>query len=197
LFGFCLSAAVVDLDTFHIGQWMISRPVVMGPLMGWACGNVLLGAQMGALVELLILAELPLGNAVTLNGAVTISSALLLTCGPHRTDPAVSLPAGFALGELHRLVEKRERSWRNSLTRVAERSVSLGESAPFGRIIAASMGRHVAITALFLFGSVLIAGPALGWGWAQAPAAVRAAFAHAFDWTAWLGAAALLLAFHK
>lgn len=59
-----LIAVLLGLDRTAVGQFMISRPIVAGPLTGLLLGDPLVGLQVGALVELLWIGRLPVGAAI-------------------------------------------------------------------------------------------------------------------------------------
>jgi PTS system mannose-specific IIC component len=59
-----LVAMLTGLDRVALVQAMISRPLVAGPLAGWALGNPLVGLEVGMLLELLWLGRLPVGAAI-------------------------------------------------------------------------------------------------------------------------------------
>lgn len=55
---------LAGLDRVAFVQIMISRPLVAGPLTGWALGHPLVGLEVGMLLELLWLGRLPVGAAI-------------------------------------------------------------------------------------------------------------------------------------
>lgn len=54
--------ALLELDAASVGPFLLSRPFVLGPLVGWAFGDLWAGAAVGAAFEALTLEELPLGG---------------------------------------------------------------------------------------------------------------------------------------
>ena len=56
-----LLLGLLSLDVSAVGQFMLSRPIVVGPLVGTVTGHVELGLTMGALIELLWIADVPVG----------------------------------------------------------------------------------------------------------------------------------------
>jgi len=44
LFSYCAFSALVELDNLRAGQFMIARPIVLGPLLGWFLGDAGRGA---------------------------------------------------------------------------------------------------------------------------------------------------------
>ena len=55
---FCAVIALLELDTTYFGQVLVSRPVVVGSLLGFISGNFFLGLQIGR-ARLRIGKELP------------------------------------------------------------------------------------------------------------------------------------------
>ena len=53
--------AVLALDHIAVGQFMVSRPLVVGTVMGWYFGNTSLGFLAGAVAELLWVHVIPVG----------------------------------------------------------------------------------------------------------------------------------------
>lgn len=153
--------AVLEADAALVGQWLLSRPLVVGPLVGWAAGEPALGAALGALVEVFCLEELPVGSVVPPNGTVAVGTAVLLSAGPSGVPPGLALPVGLALGAAHGRLEVRLRSWRAALTARALESVVTEGTVPWRALWSRSLGAHVAATALFVYAAVALGGPVL------------------------------------
>jgi len=51
----------ISLDRTAAFQVMISRPIITGPLIGFVCGSLVIGAVIGVLLELLWIGDLPVG----------------------------------------------------------------------------------------------------------------------------------------
>lgn len=70
------------LDRYQIGQLMISRPIVVGPVIGWAIGSVQTGLAVGALFEILWLRRPPIGGFIapeaTFSTAVASAAAVIV-----------------------------------------------------------------------------------------------------------------------
>ena len=93
--GLSLLGGVAALDGTSVGQVMISRPLVVGFLAGALVGDPLIGATVGALLELYLLVSYPSGGVRFPEGAtatvVAVASATVVE-GPG------SLAVGVALG---------------------------------------------------------------------------------------------------
>src|SRR5262249_17459723 len=148
---------------------------------GLACGNIWLGVQIGVLIELLIVREIPVGNVLPLNGALAAAIIVFLSGGAAHVEPAAAFPVGVALGSLHRRVERRMRIWRIRMNRMAEDALDREERIPFGKILTYSLGGHALLTAAFLYVTVLVLSPTLSWGWTVVPEGIRLGLRWAFE----------------
>lgn len=68
LFGLSLSGAIILLDSTAAFQMLIAQPLFACPLLGLIGGNVELGFQMGFLLQLIWLANMPVGAAIIPEG---------------------------------------------------------------------------------------------------------------------------------
>ena len=68
LFGLSLSGAFILLDSTAAFQMLIAQPLFACPLLGLLGGNVELGFQMGFLLQLIWLANMPVGAAIIPEG---------------------------------------------------------------------------------------------------------------------------------
>jgi mannose/fructose/N-acetylgalactosamine-specific phosphotransferase system component IIC len=66
-------AGLISLDITGFGPWMVSQPLVAGPIFGWLMGQVKVGVVIGGITQLLWMDVTPVGvgipfdtNAVTL-----------------------------------------------------------------------------------------------------------------------------------
>jgi mannose/fructose/N-acetylgalactosamine-specific phosphotransferase system component IIC len=191
----CAGVAALELDAVLVGQWMLSRPLLVGPLVGWVCGSPAMGAAVGAMIELFSLEDLPVGCVIPLNGTVAAAGAVLLLAGPHAVPAAAALPAGLALGIGHRALESRVRTWRSDLTAELMEALARDEEPPWRAVLFKSLALQWAMTALFLYLGTALAGPALSRLWDLAPAFGREGLTAAFGWVPLVGLAVLLQSF--
>jgi mannose/fructose/N-acetylgalactosamine-specific phosphotransferase system component IIC len=75
--GLIILGALLNLDKQVFGQFMVSRPLVTGLIMGLATGEVGFGIWMGLSAELLWMATLPLGGQITPNAGLAASAAFI------------------------------------------------------------------------------------------------------------------------
>jgi len=179
--------SAVELDGVQVGQFMLSRPLVLGPLLGLLFGVPETGLALGLCGELLSLDDLPLGGNLPLNVTVAVSAALLLTCGPRPVPPELALPAGLLAGWAHRCLETSLRHRRREYSSLAESRVRQGARPPWGRLIAGALAEQAAGTFAVLLVCVFVAGPALRGLWPYAPRVVVVALAWAWWLAPWLG----------
>ena len=83
--------ALLSLDRTAWGQLMISRPVVLAPIIGLLCGNGTVGLFVGVLIELLWISDLPVGAAIpsddTLFAAVASGVITTIVTSRDISDP--------------------------------------------------------------------------------------------------------------
>ena len=72
------------LDRVFI-QAMISRPVVIAPLMGWLLGDLYAGLVIGAIIELIWIDRLPIGTYIPPNDSLTavLATSTAVLSGSH------------------------------------------------------------------------------------------------------------------
>lgn len=61
---------IIGLDRTAAGQFMISQPIVAGPLIGWFLGDVITGLIVGAVLELLWVMDMPIGTFVPADSTI-------------------------------------------------------------------------------------------------------------------------------
>ncbi len=84
IFGVALAGGIVGLDRTAVGQFMISQPVVVGPLTGWLLGDLSAGLVIGAVLELVWVLDMPVGTFVPADatvGAVSATAIAVLGSG--------------------------------------------------------------------------------------------------------------------
>lgn len=150
--------AVVELDASAAGQFMVSRPIVLGPVLGAALGQPGLGAGLGILCELLSLEDLPVGGKLPLNATVAVGAALILALGPSPVTPELALPVGLAAGWGHGRWDGFLRRRRAGLNAVVEGRLSQGLEPRLGALAAGQLLRQAAGTFALLLAILLCRG---------------------------------------
>ncbi len=172
------AVAAAELDVASAGQFMVSRPIVLGPLLGAAMGEPSSGAALGAALELCSLRALPVGGSLSWNAAVAAGTAVLLCAGPTRLPLEGGFFAGLLAGRLHQAAEARLRASRAAFGRAADRDVEKGRSLT-GAYIASSLAAQFVMTALIVFLVLRLAQPVWAGlaGWKVVAGALRTVFA--------------------
>ncbi len=189
-----LAAAAAELDVACVGQFMLSRPLVLGGALGAALGRARLGAGVGILCELFSLAELPVGSHVPLNATVATASAILMIAGAAPVPLEAAFPAGLFLGWVHRRAETLLRRRRDRLGALVEGRLARGQEPALGRLAAGEAAKEFLLTAGVLAAGLALRAPLRG-GLTIAPEAVRAGLNIGLALSPWLAAAALLQSF--
>ena len=116
IFKFSFAGAFLCLDRVACGQFMFSRPIVAGTIIGWLNGNSPLGLLTGSLLELLWLHELPVGCAIPTDDTIIaiLGSGIITTIASrqHLQNPAqigslifIILSILFCLAPLSRKID--------------------------------------------------------------------------------------------
>ena len=95
-----LLMALISLDVSAVGQFMFSRPIVIGPLVGWICGVPQIGLELGALIELIWIADVAVGAHLPMDLSVLAGISVAFACELSQGRSPVPTEAlmTFALG---------------------------------------------------------------------------------------------------
>jgi mannose/fructose/N-acetylgalactosamine-specific phosphotransferase system component IIC len=115
---------LLGLDAVQAGQFLLSRPAFVGPLLGWLNGCPLEGARLGILIELLYIDFIPVGGVVPPNGAAAAAAAVLAHAGG--LAPSLAFFLGLGAGVAFSPVEYRLRAARSAWNPLVEAQVSGG-----------------------------------------------------------------------
>lgn len=104
-FPVAILIAFLSLDETAVGQFMVSRPIVVGPLVGWLIGRTDIGLDMGALIELIWIGDVPVGAHLPLDLAMLTGTSVALACelspnfgiGSDITKAAITYALGIAI----------------------------------------------------------------------------------------------------
>jgi PTS system mannose-specific IIC component len=174
-------ALFAGLDRTAAFQFMISRPIVAAPMVGWLLGDPLAGLQIGAMVELLWLGRLPIGAAIPPDDTqVAVGGTVLAISMGNMLDLAglafstLAVLTAMPLGKVGQLIDRAARHWNGLLLVKAEAHLAAGHLAAVerthlrgvGHFARVSLATFVVITTagsffLFHFASLLI-GPLSG-----------------------------------
>jgi mannose/fructose/N-acetylgalactosamine-specific phosphotransferase system component IIC len=185
--------SLLELDSAQVGQFMLSRPLVLGSLLGLLCGTPQVGVALGLCCELLSIDDLPVGDRLPLNAAVAAGASILMTCSPRPLPAAGALPAGLAVGWAHQKLETALRYRRQALCGEADSCLCGGGMPSWGRLIGRALTEQAAGTFFLLIIGVCVAGTVLSSLWLRAPRGVVAGLESGWKLAPWLG---LGVAFH-
>lgn len=135
---FCALGALLVLDDSRLGQSMLSRPIVIGPLLGWYLGNPAQGTLLGAAVELLTLESLPIGPKPPING--TLAACAAIWVGDAASAPGFGLAGGLALGWAFSWAERLLRSLFDRINQAFEEGWRKGHSPATGLVLMIGTG---------------------------------------------------------
>jgi mannose/fructose/N-acetylgalactosamine-specific phosphotransferase system component IIC len=143
--------AVGFLDQWPAVQSMVSRPIVMGPAVGWILGAPTDGVLWGAAFETMLLAIQPVGAArypdAALAGLLGTTAAIVgRESGVYPAAWAVAVAAGA--GWAGDAVGHLQRRWNARTAAAVRERVSEGSLAAPGRGIAVALARGAALGAL-------------------------------------------------
>jgi len=130
-----LVSMLVGLDRVAFAQFMISRPIVVGPLTGWVLGNTLIGLEVGMLVELLWLGRLPVGAAIPPDdtqialGATVMALSMEKFLGLHGMPIVIlAVLVAIPLGKLGQLFDRLARYVNDRFNDNAIKAVAISGS---------------------------------------------------------------------
>lgn len=172
----CAAIAVLELDATLVAQTLISRPLIVGAVVGTMAGAPQAGVLFGASFELLSLANLPVGGCLNWSGAVAAGTAAMLA-GAH-TGFGLCFAGGLAAGALHARAEAFERARR---ARTVEAIASPGAS------LSVSIAAHAAMTFLVALAVTASIGFAENRIWVLLPEFLRAGMSFAATSAPWIG----------
>lgn len=126
-------AILAGLDRTAAGQFMVCRPIVAAPLTGWLLGDVSVGLQVGAMLELLWLGRLPVGAAIPPDDSqVAVGCTFLAIVSqaqtglPPQAIAAASLLIGMPFGKVGQFVDRLARLANARLLNKAELALDSG-----------------------------------------------------------------------
>lgn len=151
-----LLGALLSLDAAAVGQWMFSRPIVLGPLLGFALGNVSVGFWVGAMVELIWISVIPIGIGVPPDvGIVAALSILWSHAMPNTPSPQalclLSVAIAIPFGVLFKRLDILQRTFSKYLVRQVEAGVMAGRFQRIGQMVFAGIALSYLRSFLFLF----------------------------------------------
>lgn len=155
-----LSAALsglLGLDSVQAGQFLLSRPAFVGPVLGWLNGCPLEGARLGILLELLYIDFIPLGGVVPPSGTAA-AAAGVLAHSAGGLAPSLAFFLGLAAGRAFAPVEYRLRVSRSPWSAAIEEQVKAGDLSLRRWLARSLLLENAALCAYVLAWTALAAG---------------------------------------
>ncbi len=154
VFAASVIGAVIGLDRTAVGQFMISQPIVAGPITGWFLGEPAAGLIIGAVLEMIWVLDLPVGSFVPADVTVATVSATAITVLASQGKPPLdvmgfSIVLTIGMSPLSMALDTFIRKWNS---RLVERAVSATGADPGTAVARAHLS---GIVAFFLKSFVL------------------------------------------
>jgi mannose/fructose/N-acetylgalactosamine-specific phosphotransferase system component IIC len=116
--------SILSLDVTILGNFMISRPIVAGPIIGYFLGDMKIGIEIGILFEMFFSDIVHVGAAIPIN--VTMLTALVLGCesimpGHGNTITMFVIVMCIPIGYIFRQVEMGLRSINSKISHSVDR----------------------------------------------------------------------------
>ncbi len=73
-------AGIISIDITGFGPWMLSQPLVAGPLFGWLMGQVKVGVVIGGITQLLWMDVTPVGVGIPFDTTAVTLLAVYWSC---------------------------------------------------------------------------------------------------------------------
>lgn len=188
------AVALLELDAAAIGPFLLSRPVFIGPLVGWALGSPWAGAGLGALFEALTLEELPLGGRFDFSAPVAAAVAVWAAAGRAAVPYEAAFILGLLAGWAHARIEGRLRRGRGAAARRAEAALAAGAPPRLGAELLAALAQQAAATFVVALAAFAALGPVVARLWPVLPEFLQVGARTAFLAAPWLGAGSLAAA---
>jgi mannose/fructose/N-acetylgalactosamine-specific phosphotransferase system component IIC len=148
-------AGLLELDNVQAGQFLFSRPALVGPALGWLNGFPLEGAKLGFLIELIYLDFIPVGGVVPPNGLVAAATGVLGFVWAGLPESAAFF-FGILSGFLYCGVEYRLRVSRSPWVKMMEAEIENGAIRLAPRLAGSLLTESLVSGAyIFLFSGLL------------------------------------------
>lgn len=126
-----LIIGLMNLDIYAIGQTMVSRPIVIAPVIGWVMGDITGGFLIGAIIELLYLPVIPVGVGVPPCCSIVagVSTAIYVLIFENSGNPlsfVIILAYAIPLGVIFKKIDVFHRQLNVNIAHLIDSIVSKG-----------------------------------------------------------------------
>src|SRR3989339_396800 len=149
----------LGLDNVKFGQFMVSRPLVVGAIMGLFSGNFPLGLRMGVLLELLWIRVIPVGTFYPPDTVITTALACLWTIVFSRLCPEgmfafyalLGIALAIPVGIVYKTIQINDRKRASGYNRIIEEGIESGQPDLIDHFVRMSLLKDFAGGAFFFF----------------------------------------------
>ncbi len=89
---FSLIVSVINIDDKNVVSIGLSRPIIIGPILGYLIGNLYYGIFVGCILELILINLVPVGAFIPPNGAIITGVVMILSHYFHIYKTGTLLP---------------------------------------------------------------------------------------------------------
>jgi len=189
----------IRLDRYAIGQLMISRPLVAGTVIGFCLGSAREGMFIGALLELLWIHALPVGDALPGDDTLTAIAITAISClaikqsgGEVQEVMIITLLLFLPTARLGRRLEFAIRRWNDRRIQFARQAAEQGNLSYLGRIPVRAVIRDFLLVAFLLLVIISLGAVTVPWLHSMMSDSIRAGMRALYFVLPVLGAASLL-----
>ncbi len=190
---FCALVALLELDTTYVGQFLISRPMFIGAMLGALTGNLLLGLQIGIFTELIYIDYLPLGGAIPPSGTITTAITILMNYF-FKMDVYFAFFVGIISGQSFTFLERFIRDKRAAKLGDIEKKLIKIKTTP-GIVILKNLILEFLIVFVFLMLCMIMFGPLFVYLHEDISEKVHVAFKFSYYIIPWVGLCGLFMSF--
>ncbi len=133
LFAAAVWAGIISLDFTAVGPFMVSQPLVCGPLFGWLMGQTAVGVIIGGILQLLWMDLSPIGLGIPYDATATTILAVYWASLPRSgalsqvvLAMAVAVPFGFLFRWLDLLARRINTHLMRQVLRFPDEQLPLG-----------------------------------------------------------------------
>ncbi|MCX5783283.1 MAG: PTS sugar transporter subunit IIC [Elusimicrobia bacterium] len=189
----CLAGAFLGLETVCFGQFLLSRPLSAGAIIGWLCGDAMSGVAIGLWTEFILAGVAPVGGHVPPNGTICAATATILA-RIYGLEISFAFLLGLMTGIFWPEIEVRMRNARSKWNAVLTDELSRGECRP-GKWIFAGLAQQFTAGFVFLFSASVVLGLAGNVAWQVMPEQIKMAIDFGYSAVPWFGFGALIITF--
>ncbi|RLD16768.1 MAG: hypothetical protein DRI36_05230 [Caldiserica bacterium] len=143
-----LIVGFISIDTIKVGQFMFSRPIIVGSIVGWILGDFYTGLKIGVILELFWIRVIPVGTYYPPDTVITTALAITLTL----YFPGANIPESFCIilslmvsipfGIIYKSFQIRERKMASRYNTLLSDSINKGDFNFINKLVFISVGRE-------------------------------------------------------